>query len=1342
MGIDSVPGQGHCVISVQVMKSILIIPVTLLLLLGLLFSGSDAGIVKVGVYDNEPMIFLDEEGRAAGFYVDLLEHIAAAEGYEIAYVPGTRSECLTWLGDGKIDLLPGIGAEVEGGGYSLTGVTVLSDWGQIYSSAASPVETIQDMSGRTVSVARGDHMYASLRSALDGLGIDCHFVEVDGYSDALRMVSEGVVDACLVPRLYAGRGVSAGLARSTLIGLPADLRFAVGSAAGGAWTGTLDAHITEMREDRESMYYRSQNAWFSGLSVGRFPRWGNWAHIAAIAFLLMLVVMSILHRMRAKDTTRELREEVNDRRLAEQALRASEERFHALYDKMNEGVCLHEMIFDEAGHAIDYVVIDVNPSYSAILGKEREEIIGRRGSELFEAEELPFMEAYAGVAVTERHTAFDAYFPPARRHFRVSAFSPQSGKVAAIFSDVTESKERMDELKTSEGKYRILFENAPDPMYLNDLSGILMEGNAAAEKLLGYSRHELVGENLLKAGLIPLEQTLKAANNISLCAQGKPTGPDDFTLIRKDGTTVETEISTHPVKVDGQTLALGIIRDVSERKHTEATLKESEERLRSVYESMGDSIIISNLNGTIQQVNRSALEMLGYVSKEEMVGSHSYLCIAEEDRQRASEEMMRALKANERISDEYRFLKKGGGAIVCEVDVDLLRDRDGNAVGFVMLARDITERKEQELSMREDVSKYKSLLEGLDEAVFRVSLPVGKYTYVSPSVKRVFGYTSEEFLKNPLLMRKLIHRDHAQYFNDMWKDLIQGHIQPSYEYRIVDRDDDQRWVLQTNRRVFNEAGKVIAIEGIWRDITEQKQVDDSLRENEEQFRSMFEVSTTAMEFYDADRRLVHANRACLDLLGIADIKELRKLNLLVGEHTPDEAQSRLGRDRPVSWEITLDFEDLRQNGIFESRKSGKAHLEISVSPVDVGDGSPMSYMAEIRDVSEDKNLGSHVRQYNSLDSTTRLARAMARDFNNILTGIMGYSEHLSGELADNESLHGEAEEIRKAAEEAVERTRQLLTFSRSGSIESAPVDLNALIEESRGGLSRTLGEDKNLDIKLDSSVGEVRADREQIGTLLVNLAANARDAMRSGQTLTISTEAVDIDDAEEESPEGRRSGHFARITVTDPGAGMDDDVMQHLFEPFFTTRDDRSGMGLAVVYGSVRQHSGWLEVSSEPDKGTRFDIFLPASAVPEENFERQSAGVGRLRGGGERVLIVEDDEIVRTMAAKVLRDRGYFVSAAGSAGDARNAFEAENRKFDLVFCDIVLPDGNGLNLAEDLRAMSPDLKVLLTSGYADRRAELSQLGDRDFPLLEKPYALFDLLTAVKDTLGQPMGVNP
>lgn len=1125
------------------MKNILLIPVTLLLLLSPLTSGSDARTLGVGVYDNEPMVFLDEDGKPRGFYIDLLEHVASAEGWELSYVPGKRSECLGGLLGGAVDILPGVGLEAENGGYYLTQVTVLSDWGQVYSGRAAAIETMGDLSERSLAVARDDCLYARFRETAAELGINCHFVEVDGYDDAVRMVGEGVVDACLVPRLYAGRGLQDALKQATFPGPSVALHFGVSKTAGETVAGALDARIAAMMEDRGSAYYKAQNLWFGHLSVGKGPDWSRLTLVLAAVSLVAMLASAILYRTQLNKRTLELKGEVSGRKRVEEALRKSEEKFHSLYDKMNEGMCLHEMIFDEAGHAVDYIVLDINPSYESILGLGRDDVIGKRASELFDTEEPPFLAAYADVAVTERHTTFDSYFPPARRYFRVSAFSPQSGKVAAVFSDVTESKEEMDELKTSEDKYRILFENAPDAMYMNDLSGVLVDGNQAAERLLGYKKQELIGENVLKAGLIPIEQTLKAANNISLCAQGKPTGPDEFTLIRKDGTSVETEISTHPVKIDGQTLALGIARDVTERKQAEESLRESEERLHAVYDSMGEAVIISDLNGNIQQVNRATVGMLDYASKDELTGSHAYLCIAESDRQRASEDMVRALKVNERIREEYEFLKRGGAAVTCAVDIDLLRDKHGNTVGFVTVARDVTERKEEDRAIRDDMSKYKSLLEGLDEAVFRVSLPVGKYDYVSPSVKRVFGYTSEDFLKNPLLMRKLIHEDYARYFNEMWKDVIQGHIKPSYEYKIVDRDDRERYILQKNRRVLNEAGKVMAIEGIWKDITEQKQVYDSMGEDEELYRTAFEASSTALQLYDGNRRLVRANNACLDLFGVGDFKDLAGLNLLADESTPEEAGAGLEVGKSVRWETTLDFGALLERGSFESRRSGTTDVEIVVSPVGAGDGSACGYVAEIRGVTRHKPLEIQVRRSGQQDSSAKLTGAMGQDFSNILAAIMGRSEHLSGDL--------------------------------------------------------------------------------------------------------------------------------------------------------------------------------------------------PAHAVEQKEGAREPAGNGRLKEGSRKILLVEGDETARSMACRILSERGYDVHAVGCARGARETFEQQKYEFGLLLCDTDLPDGNGLDLAEELRSGSPNLKILLTTGCEHGQRQSAGPRGRDFALLEKPYALYDLLTAIKNTVSRP-----
>ena len=1115
------------------------IPVTLLLLLGLLSSGSDAQTFRVGVYDNGPMVFLDEEGEPRGFYIDLLGHVASTEGWGLSYVPGKRSDCLTKLREGTIDILPGIGLEAENGEYYLTHAAVLSDWGQVYSGRASAIETIGDLSGRTLAVARDDFMYARFREIAAELDIDCHFVEVDGYDDAVRMVAEGVVDACLVPRLYAGRGLPANLKPGTFPGPAVALHFAVGKAAGETVAGAIDARISAMMGDRSSAYYRAQNLWFGNLALDRGPDWNSLMLAPAAAFLIAMLVATAFYRARLKKKTLELTGEVEDRKRAEKALRKSEERFHSLYSKMNEGVCLHEMIFDEAGHAVDYVVLDINPSYESILGLERSGVIGRKASELFGTEEPPFLAAYADVAVTERHTAFDSYFPPARRHFRVSAFSPQPGKVAAIFSDITESKEEMDELKISEGKYRILFENAPDAMYVNDLSGVIADGNRAAEDLLGYKREELIGENVLKAGLIPIEQTLKAANNISLSAQGKPTGPDEFTLIRKDGTCVETEISTHPVKIDGQTLALGIVRDITERKHIEESLRQSEERLRDVYESMGEAVIISDLNGNIQQVNRATVNLLGYASKEELVGSHSYLCVAEGDRQRASEDMMQALKTNERIVEEYEFLRKDGSVVVCAVEIDLMGDRRDNAIGFVTLARDITERRKEDQAIRDDMCKYKSLLEGFDEAVFRVSLPIGKYDYVSPSVERVFGYASEEFIKNPLLMRKLVHHDYARYFNEMWKDLIQGHIKPSYEYKVVDSEGREKYILQTNRCILDEDGKVLAIEGIWKDITERKQADDSMRENEDQYRAIFEASSTALEFYDGERQLAHANKACLDLLGVSDSKDLRDLNLLTQETIPEKAKAELEIGESARWETILDFAALREKGILQSRRPGSINVEIVVSPVGIVEGSLGGYLAEIREVTLHETTENQTERSGHLDSSAGTPEATGQDFDSILTGVSGETE-------------------------------------------------------------------------------------------------------------------------------------------------------QHSLEP-------------------------------------------AAKAVEQNGDVREPTGIGGLHGDGQKILLVESDESVCSMTYRVLKERGYDVHPAVSVRGARETLEGQAREFDLVLCNITLPDGDGLDLARELLSGNPNLRVLLTAAYDDKKKQSARPGDRDFPLLEKPYALFDLLTAIKNT---------
>jgi CheY-like chemotaxis protein len=302
----------------------------------------------------------------------------------------------------------------------------------------------------------------------------------------------------------------------------------------------------------------------------------------------------------------------------------------------------------------------------------------------------------------------------------------------------------------------------------------------------------------------------------------------------------------------------------------------------------------------------------------------------------------------------------------------------------------------------------------------------------------------------------------------------------------------------------------------------------------------------------------------------------------------------------------------------------------------------------------------------------------------------------------------------------------------------APLNVNKIVENVMKMLQRLIGEDIAVVTDLAPDVWTVEGDSGNIENVLVNLAVNARDAMPRGGKLTIKTENVMVDEELCKSFPEARPAEFACLSVTDRGTGMDKETIEHIFEPFFTTKEagKGTGLGLSVVYGIVKQHEGWISVYSEPGQGTTFRVYLPASTARPEEVREEPVSLETLQGSGERILLVEDDEVVKAFAAKALHHNGYKVFEAADATEAVNIFEREGGRFDLIFSDVVLPDQNGLELAEKFLSLRPGLPILLSTGYADQKAHWPVIRERGLPLLQKPYALAELLKAIKETMDQ------
>jgi PAS domain S-box-containing protein len=510
----------------------------------------------------------------------------------------------------------------------------------------------------------------------------------------------------------------------------------------------------------------------------------------------------------------------------------------------------------------------------------------------------------------------------------------------------------------------------------------------------------------------------------------------------------------------------------------------------------------------------------------------------------------------------------------------------------------------------------------------------------------------------------------------------------------------------------------------------QQAMQDVIRSKTEWERT-FDSVPDLVSIIDNNHHIVRMNRAMAERLGSVDDQIGHCCHLCVHgtENAPDYCPHaltvRTGREESAEF--------------FSEKFHG--YFKVTTSPFRDADGNLAGTVHIARDITRERQLEEQFRQAQKMEAVGRLAGGVAHDFNNLLQAIQGFTELVIGSLPDGDGRRSDLQEVMAAAGRARTLTQQLLAFSRRQILEPRVLDLNTVVHESGKLLARLIGEDVHLERNLSPDLWRVMADPSQVGQILMNLAVNARDAMPQGGVLTLGTRNVELGADEAQQMTDARAGRFVCLSVSDTGTGMTEEVRTHLFEPFFTTKTHGkgTGLGLAMVYGAVRQHDGWIYVYSHPGLGTTFRIYLPArleaDALPfvPPPKPAEPAPPGR----GERILLVEDEPTVRALATRALEAAGYEVFAACGAEEARGLFDSGGGCFHLLFCDVVLPGESGLTLAEYMCDCAPSLSILLTSGYTDERSRWSAIRARGIRFLQKPYSMDNMLRLVRDILDHP-----